>query len=144
MSSRPSASTSGRPSTTSGGKIQIPSALSPVPSSASEHNMPSDTTPRNSARSMRMPSGSLPPGLTTGTACPSATLGAPVTIVSSSMPVRTRTTVKCSADGCAWTSTTLPTTMSSKPTAIGSIISTNKPAIVIRSASSSTVQGMST
>ena len=87
----------------------IPSESAPSSTSVSERIMPSDVTPRRSARPSFVPSGSTAPGSATSTTSPAATFGAPQTIVRMSEPAScTLQTCSRSASGCCSALSTLP------------------------------------
>ena len=121
----------------SGGNGNSPSELSARPSSLAEHNIPWDSIPRSLDFLMRNPPGNTAPIRAVGTHIPTATLGAPQTICSGSVPpVSTVATRNRSASGCGIRSITRPTTTCSKAGAAGSRLSTSRPAIVNCAASS--------
>ena len=91
----------------------MPSASSPIWSSASERIIPLEVTPRSFALPSFVPSGITAPGSATGTVWPGATFGAPQTIVRLPSPASTSQTLSLSASGCFSTARTLPTTKES-------------------------------
>ena len=117
----------------------IPSASSPISSSAAERIIPEEVTPRSLASPSSTPPGIVAPGSATATVWPASTFGAPQTIVrGSESPVSTVQTLSRSAFGCGSRVSTLPIT---KPLPLGGPIdptrSTSVPVIASRTASSS-------
>ncbi len=96
-------------------RIIKPLASSPSPSSASEHIIPSETTPLIFAFLISNPPDSFAPTKATATFSPFLALGAPHTILSNSFfPTSTRQTVSLSALGCLTTCFIWPITISLK------------------------------
>ena len=93
-------SDSSSPPLHSSGSSMVPGLLAANPSSASDMIMPADATPRSLASLMTSPLGSTPPGSTTATVWPAATLGAPQTMVRGCpSPTSTTQTDNLSASG---------------------------------------------
>ena len=78
------------------------------PSSAIEHNIPLDSTPRFILLFIVTPPGSFAPGNATITFKPFLTFGAPQTICNTSLPTLTLHTCKWSESGCISHSNTSP------------------------------------
>ena len=122
----------------------IPSWLSLSPSSSSAQIIPRDSTPRILAFLICMPLGSVQPGSATATVCPAATLGAPQTMVLTSVPTSTSQTVRRSAFSWGWQELTRPITIPSKRLPRAFTPSNSKPAMVNRSTNSGHSQSKST
>ncbi len=136
---------SGSPTGARSSRLMMPSASSPSPSSAAEHSIPWDSTPRILLRRILRPSGRRAPTSATGARMPANTFGAPHTTESvSPLPASTLHTLRRSASGCAPTSSTWATTMSSPRRASGSALSTSRPAAVSCSTRVSVSTGAST
>ena len=96
----------------SSGRISSPLADSAMPSSVAEQSIPKDSMPRNFARLIAVPLGSVAPMSAVGTRTPVRTLAAPQTMVSGSVvPTSTVVTLSLSACGCCSTEVTKPTTI---------------------------------
>ncbi len=139
----------GWPTTASAGKSINPEASPGNPSSAVEHIMPCDSTPRSLPTLMvkgGVPGGvgSVQPGVAKGTLSPSLKFFAPHTIWRSPWPSFTRQTDNLSAFGCLAIAMTCATTTPSNSPPSFCMDSTSTPSMVSRSRSSSGVQLKST
>src|SRR6266516_4191570 len=114
----------------------MPSWSSESPSSSPAQSIPSDMIPRNLRLPISPPPDNRPPAVTSGTRCPTARLGAPVTIVEMPSPRSTRAISKLSAFGWRSRSTTSAITTRSQSAPISTIDSASVPDIVSRCASS--------
>ena len=97
----PSTSKGLTPNGESFGKMSKPLDSSLMPSSTSEHNMPSESMPRIPRRAMSMPFGILVPRVAKGTTSPGCIFVAPHhTWRSSPSPASTKQRVTFAASGC--------------------------------------------
>ena len=114
--SRPRASAIGVPGVRSGGRMRMPAWSEPRPSSADEHSIPLDHSPRILRRAISMPSGMVEPRVASGTRSPTSMLKAPQQICRASpSPASTSTRPMRSALGWGRRSSTRATTMPSRP-----------------------------
>ena len=133
-----------RPTGASSSRTRRPSWSCDKPSSRAEQSIPLDSTPRSFAFRISSP-GSFAPTSAQGTRCPSATFGAPHTIVRSSpVPASTCVTRSLSAFGCGATDFTWPTTMPENAAPSGTTSSTSRPPMVSVRARAATSRSVST
>ena len=79
----------------------MPSCPSSMPSSSGAQSIPAEATPRRVATSITLPPAMALPGTATGTIWSTATLGAPVTMVSGTPPPTSTVQIsRLSACGC--------------------------------------------
>src|SRR5207248_8159088 len=108
-------------------RTRMPLWSSDSPSSAAEHNMPSDHWPRSWRRSISGPPGRRAPTRASGTRSPGPKLKAPHTICSVSPPASTSTSCTLSAAGCSRLASTRATTTPSSTASIWMTPSATKP-----------------
>src|SRR5690606_29524624 len=125
------------PTGASAGSSNRPSWSSDSCSSAAEHSMPKDSTPRSLAFLILKSSPSTAPTMAKGTLIPARALGAPHTTWNSSLPLLTRHTRSLSASGCCSALRISPTTTPLNSPAAGVTLSTSSPAMDRRATRSS-------
>ena len=125
---RSRASAMGVPGRRSAGSTRMPEWSAPRPSSAEEHSIPLDHSPRILRRAISMPSGMVEPRVASGTRSPAAMLKAPQQIWRASpFPASTSTSWMRSALGWDRSSRTRATTMPSRPSPMRVTSSTGVP-----------------
>ena len=119
----------------------MPEASEATPSSAPEHNMPSESMPRMPRFKMSRPSGILVPSVASGTKSPACMLNAPHhTWRSTPSPASTHTRCTLAASACRSVRNTLATTTPSTGVPTISVASTDSPSDVMATANSSSLQ----
>src|SRR5690606_30398065 len=126
-SSRPRYSRTSMPTGASAANSSRPLWSSLVFSSAAEHSMPKDSTPRSLAFLILKSSPSSAPTMAKGTLMPGRALGAPHTTWKVSLPLLTWQTRSLSASGCCSALRISPTTTPWKAPATGVTLSTSRP-----------------
>ena len=132
------------PSGVSAGRIMIPDASGPMPSSSSEQSIPSEASPRIFELLMLYPPGIVAPTVASATTSPAFMFWAPQTIGSTCSPVVTSSRWSLSAPGWGFMERIFAVTTPVKAGVYSSTASTSRPAIVRRSARSNGEMSMST
>src|SRR5947209_1553642 len=117
----------GTPGSASTARTRIPLWSSDRASSAGEHSIPSDHSPRTWRRPICVPPGSVVPARASGTKSPAPKLKAPHTTCSCSPPASTSTSWTLSAPGWERVASTRATTMLSSTASLSVTPSTTRP-----------------